>query len=150
MSDADFSIGDGTIVRIAALTTRARPADAAMKAVTGGTKADLERTSTDKSVRTFDSGLAEDGRVTGTSWMIKLAGVNKVTPAFTDFYAILATAQRSGAEIWCERKRPTDTVWKGGVCSVMTLPEPVSADNITDWTADLKGRGLLVETPVTP
>ena len=32
----------------------------------------------------------------------------------------------------------------------MSLPEPASADNIVDWTADLKGRGLLVETPATP
>ncbi len=151
MSDSEFTIGDGTIVRVAALaSSRTRPSDASFKVIPGGTKADLDRGASDKTIRTFDSGMAEDGRVTSTNWMINLAGVNKDTTAFKAAYAILEAAWRNGSEVWCERQRPTDTVWKGGPCSVMTLPEPTSADNIVDWSAGLKGRGVLVETPITP
>lgn len=150
MSDSEFTLGDGTIVRIAALLTRTRPLDTAFKVIPGGTKADLERGASDKTVRTFDSALAEDGRVTSTNWMLKIAGVNKASVAFTDAYTILKVAWGSGTEVWCERKRPSESFWQGGACSVMALPEPTSADNIVDWSADLKGRGVLVQTPVTP
>ena len=109
MSEAEFALGDGTIVRILGITARTRPADTDFLLLSGGTKADLERGASDKTVRTFDSGMAEDGRVTSTNWMIKLAGINKDTAAFKAFYAVLKVAWRGGSEVWCERKRPIDT-----------------------------------------
>lgn len=149
---SEWQLADGTQVRVAPITAGsvARPLDTAFKLMPAGTKADLKRGATDKTSRTFDSGMAEDGRVTGTNWSFDLAGNNSSSADFTAFYAILEDAYDSGEEVWCERKRPSDTVWKGGRCSVMDLPEPVSADNIIDWSAALKGRGLRVDTPVTP
>ncbi|GGO24716.1 hypothetical protein [Deinococcus humi] len=149
---SEWQLSDGTRVRVAPMAegSTARPLDTAFKLMPAGTKADLKRGATDKTSRTFDSGMAEDGRVTGTNWGYDLAGNRTASAAFDAFYTILEDAHDTGAEVWCERNRLGETVWKGGRCSVMDLPEPVGADNIIDWSASLKGRGLRVDTPVTP
>lgn len=144
---ARFVTGDGTRFRIAALAagTRARPADAALVEVPGMTSANLTRGAGDATTKTFESGMATDGRVTTTSWGFAIGGNWSAGEAG---YRILATQWKAGREVWAERLLPGDTEWRGGPCSVMDLPEPAPADGIITWSSTLTGRGLLVETPV--
>ena len=146
----DFRIGKGTQIRFAVLDVadRDRPADADLDILKGVTTSDIQGGATDVTTVDYDSGAWEDGKMTRASWSMPISGNVKASTEGEAAIRALWEAWAAQKEVWVERLRPGDTHWRGGVCSIMGITEPVPADGIITYSLTLKGRGAVVSTAI--
>lgn len=143
MQTATFTTGNGTIVEVAALVagSRVAPAAASFKPLPNGTSTGVRISSSDTTTRTFDSGMWEDGAVTGLGWNVPFSNNWKDGDAGLK---IIEDAALAGTEVYVRVKLPYSTVTRGGAASVMNLELTDPADGIITGSFELKGRGGLV------
>ena len=146
----DFLTGENTQIRMAALVpgSRARPANSALKDITGTSTSDLKRGATDTTTSAYGSGKAEDGKVTRTNWSFSVSGNLPLTVANRTALDVAKNAAETGSEVWLERLIEGGVNWEGGVCSIMDYSEPAPSDGVVTFSFSPKGRGQLVKTPI--
>lgn len=91
----------------------------------------------------------QDGDTISTlNWSLtmqaRVKGDAPQTQSFRDMYA----AWKAGKQIWIERLRSGDTVWRGGRALVIDPTEPVPWDGEMTFSTGFRGQGELVELPV--
>lgn len=145
MQTPTFTTGNGTIVEVAPLPlgSRTEPAADAFKPLPNGTSTGVNISSSDTTTKTFDSGMWEDGAVTGLGWSVPFSNNWKDGDAGLD---IVETAALAGTEVYVRVKLPHSTKIRGGAASVMNLQLGDPADGIITGSFELKGRGGLVIT----
>lgn len=148
MQGATFTTGNGTVIKVGALTppSRTPPAAGSMQALPNGTSTGVKIGASDTSSKTFDAGMWEDGGVTGLNWSVPFSGNFKEGDAAL---TIVETAVTAGTEVYVTVQMPGSTTTRGGAASVMNFEISDPADGIITVTCDFKGRGGLakVTTP---